>query len=107
MTVTQKANAPFSLEIKNSAGAVIYKLEGMVLSEYFNYIDSTVYTDWAFKTGIMGLQEKVSNNLFLDDGVYSLWARDNGEAIEDGKAPGKNIYGTHPFYMGAAPLTGA
>lgn len=50
----------------------------------------------------MGLSEQFSNNLFLPDGVYSLWSRDQPDPVQDGKAPGKNMYGTHPFYMARA-----
>jgi len=78
----------------------------MILGQYINYIDATVFTppandnsDAPFK-GIMGLFERTGSDLFLDDGVYSLWSRDQPNPIEDGKAPGKNLYGTHPFFMG-------
>lgn len=27
-----------------------------------------------------------------------MWARDVPSPIENGKAPGNNLYGTHPFY---------
>ena len=50
----------------------------------------------------MGLFERVSDDLFLPDGVYSLWSRDQPNPVEDGKAPGKNLYGTHPVYMAKA-----
>ena len=52
-------------------------------------------------TGIIGLGERVTTNLFYDDddGVYSAWARDAAMPIEDGRPPGKNVYGVHPFYM--------
>lgn len=48
-----------------------------MLTEYFNFINSdvTVSNGSNFK-GIMGLSERVSNDLFLGNGVYSLWARD-------------------------------
>jgi len=28
-----------------------------------------------------------------------MWNMDRGMPFEDGKPPGKNLYGTHPFYM--------
>lgn len=49
--------------------------------------------------GIAGLAERTSNELFLEDGVYSLWARDAPNPVENGELPGANIYGVHPFYM--------
>jgi hypothetical protein len=46
------------------------------------------------------LTERTSSNLFLPDGVYSLWSRDIPNPEETGKAPGNNLYGTHPMLMG-------
>ena len=90
------------LNIKNDAGVVVFTFNGMFLQEYINYMDVTVNTDSAFRTGILGLSERVSQDLFLEDGVYSLWSRDTADPVETGKAPGNNMYGTHPFYMGKA-----
>lgn len=28
-----------------------------------------------------------------------MWSKDIPTPIEDGKAPGKHMYGVHPFYM--------
>jgi len=47
----------------------------------------------------MGLAERTSNELFLEDGVYSLWSRDFPNPIENGELPSSNLYGVHPFYM--------
>lgn len=51
--------------------------------------------------GIFGLGERANSNnkIFYDDGVYSLWASDIGIPVDNGKPPGKNTYGMHPFYM--------
>jgi alpha-glucosidase (family GH31 glycosyl hydrolase) len=66
-------------------------------------IDSTVYTKAgdAYK-GIMGLAERTSNELFVQDGVVSLWARDAANPEETGDLPASNAYGVHPFYMSPA-----
>jgi lysosomal alpha-glucosidase len=50
----------------------------------------------------LGLAERTSNDLFLGDGVYSLWTRDEPNPIENGELPGNNNYGVHPFYMTSA-----
>ena len=47
----------------------------------------------------MGLGEKAMTNLFIPDGVYSMWSLDKTNPIETGKVPGNNFYGTHPFYL--------
>jgi len=31
-----------------------------------------------------------------------LWTRDQPSPIADGKLPGKNLYGVHPYYMAKA-----
>lgn len=89
------------ISIKNANGAQVFNLNGMVLSKYLNIIDAKAVT---LKTspGIMGLFERVSSDLFLPDGVYSLWSRDIPDPVETGKPPGNNLYGTHPFYMAQA-----
>jgi alpha-glucosidase (family GH31 glycosyl hydrolase) len=92
------------LNIKNEAGVTVFSLNGMVLSDYMNFINVTVNTDKEFRTGVIGLTDRVSSDLFLADGVYSLWSRDIPDPIETGKSPGNNMYGTHPFYMGKAPI---
>jgi alpha-glucosidase len=47
---------------------------------------------------IFGLGSRVGD-FFLDEGVYTIWNRDDPSPVEDGKRPGKNIYGTHPVYF--------
>ena len=49
----------------------------------------------------MGLADQVSSDVFLGDGVYSLWARDGKEQAGDG-VPGKNSYGVSPYLMAPA-----
>jgi hypothetical protein len=99
--VTQDETGPLKVKVKNEAGTIIWELDGMVLAEYYNYISAKVYTEKGSK-GIMGLFERVSNDLFLPDGVYSLWSRDIPNPVENGKPPGKNLYGTHPVIFGKA-----
>jgi hypothetical protein len=53
----------------------MYKLNGMQLGELYNYIDASFYTSDPSK-GLIGLFEQVSSNLYLKDGIYSLWSRD-------------------------------
>jgi len=39
--------------------------------------------------GVMGLGERSQDQLFLKDGIYSMWSVDMGTRPEDGKSPGK------------------
>jgi len=71
----------------------------MVLDSYFNYIDTQVHTAVGSK-GILGLFERTGDELFLNDGVYSLWSYDTANPVETRTSPGQQEYGSHPFYMG-------
>lgn len=73
------------------------------MDSYLNLVDLTVYTNKTNFNGVLGLVEQVSDNLFLPDGVYSLWSLDTANPEQTGKYPGSNMYGTHPFIMGQAP----
>ena len=53
----------------------------MILYEYFNYIDIVAHTNPTNFKGVMGLADQVSSDLFLKDGVVSLWARDAGDPV--------------------------
>jgi len=48
---------------------------------------------------IYGLGERVTTDFNLSHGVYTMFTRDEVSPIEDGKTPGKNMYGDHPFFM--------
>lgn len=98
-------SGPGQLLIKNEDDVVVFSFNGMILDKYLNYMSVTVNTDKDFRTGVLGLTERVSGDLFLGDGVYSLWARDQPDPVETGKSPGNNMYGIHPFYMGKAPVS--
>lgn len=75
-------------------------ITGMLMDQFLNLIESTLNTTSGDDfLGIIGLGEKVGPDFFYKDGVYSLWSRDTPSPVEDGKSPGKNIYGTHPFNM--------
>lgn len=76
----------------------MYKLNGMQLGELYNYIDASFYTSDPSK-GLIGLFEQVSSNLYLKDGIYSLWSRDQPDPAQTGGLPSSNMYGTHPILM--------
>lgn len=104
VAVTNPAGeGPIAISIMNGADTPVevFKLNGMVLSKYLNFMDTTAVTKKDSK-GIMGLFERVSSDLFLPDGVFSLWSLDTANPVETAKPPGNNLYGTHPIYMGMA-----
>ena len=74
----------------------------MALDDHFNHYRGKAYTRKENFRGVMGLGEQATTDLFLKDGVYSLWSKDASNPPQDGALPGKNMYGIHPFYMGAA-----
>jgi hypothetical protein len=103
VVITQDATGPMTLEIRNGpTGTVVYTLNGMMLGEYINYIDATAHTTITNFKGVMGLMEQVTSDLWLKDGIFSLWSRDDADPVQTGKLPSSNMYGVHPFVMGKA-----
>lgn len=92
---------PFGIKIQNHKGDYVISITEMLLDQNLNIISAihnTTYGD-QFK-GIFGLGERAQiDDLFYPDGIYSMWNRDVPMPFEDGKPPGTNLYGTHPFYM--------
>lgn len=72
----------------------------MLFDSYYNHIiaEANTLKGNDFK-GVFGLGERANKDFFYKDGVYSMWTRDIPTPDEDGKLPGKNMYGVHPFYM--------
>jgi len=96
ITITN-ASGPVVINV-NDGATNVYTLNGFVLDQFLNYIDGTAHVSDA-SVGLIGLFEQVSNDLFLKDGIYSLWAKDTADPPQTGKLPGQNMYGTHPFVM--------
>ena len=88
----------FYYEIYDSLdpNTILYSTKGQpfVYSEFYKKSTAVINSDGK----LFGLGERVGE-FFLTPGVYTLWARDKPSPIEDGKKPGKNIYGTHPIYF--------
>lgn len=81
----------------------LYTIAGnMQLSQWYNSFRGTAHTRPTNFKGLMGLAEQTTSDLFLQDGIYSLWSLDTANPVETREAPGNNMYGTHPFLMGAA-----
>jgi len=75
---------------------VYYSTKGQsfVYSQYYKKHQAILDTNGR----IFGLGERVGN-FFLDEGIYTLWNRDEPSPTENGRRPGNNIYGTHPVYF--------
>jgi len=101
------ATSAVTIKVLDANKAPAYTLNGFQLANHFNLIDSTVHTDKSNFKGVMGVFEQVATDLFLKSGIYSLWARDSPNDMQDGSLPGKNIYGTHPFFMAKTPDNGS
>jgi alpha-glucosidase (family GH31 glycosyl hydrolase) len=75
-------------------------IKGMLFDSYMNSIEVELNTMKGENfTGIFGLGERANKNFFYEDGVYTIYAKDQGTPDEDGKAPSKGMYGVHPFYI--------
>ena len=49
--------------------------------------------------GIWGLGDNYSKSIFIPDGIYSQFNRDQPDPLMTSKLPASNTYGTHPFWM--------
>lgn len=101
--ITEDAGGSFKIQILNKKdGTAIYDLEGIILDPLFNFLKSTVHVDGQNFKGITGLSDQISGDLWLKDGTYTLWNKNSNSPESDGLLPGKNMYGSNPFYMAKA-----
>lgn len=66
----------------------------LVLKEYFLSLKTLINTNGQ----LYGIGERIKEFL-IPEGIYTTWSRDIPDPYDDGKKPGKNIYGTHPVYF--------
>ena len=75
-------------------------IKGMLFDSYLNWINVGLRVPSGNDfVGIWGLGERANKDFFYEDGVYTLWGRDQTTPDENGKPPSKGMYGTHPVYM--------
>ena len=88
----------FSLLIHefNNTNNPYFKIDkdSLIMNKFY----SSLVTDISTTGLIYGLGERVGD-FFLKEGIYTTWSRDAMDPIDDGKPPGKNIYGSHPIYF--------
>jgi alpha-glucosidase (family GH31 glycosyl hydrolase) len=97
----------FRLEVKTrispSNTPTVFTLKGFMFHEYLNWLQveaqaEATETEDEFR-GIFGLGERSQKDFFMKSGVYPMWATDQTDPLENGRLPGKQVYGSHPFYM--------
>ncbi|CAI2383231.1 unnamed protein product [Moneuplotes crassus] len=93
-----KQGEKFSLKIheKGDPENYYFKIneDSLIFSDYYLSMETTVNTNQK----LYGFGERVTD-FFLKEGIYTTWAKDATDPFDDGKKPGKNIYGTHPVYF--------
>lgn len=102
MNISEGANGTSILKIYSvrNASLPIFELDTLAFDEYLNSYGGTLHTRKGDDfEGILGLGDQVSGELFLKDGVYSFWNRDEPDPVQSRTLPGANLYGTHPFFM--------
>lgn len=69
--------------------------------EYFQYHDQDIIFTSIFSENrsVYGLGERVSPSFKLAPGIYTIFNKDQSSPIDDGTTGGKNMYGSHPFYL--------
>lgn len=88
---------PFAIKAqRKSTGEMIYNTENTTFIYTDKYIEfyNKISTNF-----LMGLGERNYKSRLNVGEVYTTWCRDEPNEIEDGKPPGKNIYGYHPIYL--------
>jgi len=89
-----------TIQIFGKDGTEVLDLQGFVQESWLNIIKQKTYHGKDLQYfGIFGLGERVTKTLAYHTGVYSMYAKDVGNPVEDGVRPGDNEYGTHPLYM--------
>ena len=82
----------YSLSIQETTALSTQYLRLKYFDKYIevNYLIKSIY--------IYGMGERV-HNLTITDGVYTVWNYARYCDPDDGKPPGKNMYGSHPFIL--------
>eukprot|EP00347_Sterkiella_histriomuscorum_P006514 403352477 len=96
----------FSLQFlsRNKSDTIPYfTIKGMLLDSYLNWINVEVTVPSTEKKrdfkGIYGLGERANKQFFYQDGIYTIWGKDQSTPDEDGKPPAKSMYGAQPLFM--------
>lgn len=97
VVLTQNAGNAIISIVKQ--GVKQWEIQGFLLDEFLNYIDSMAYTAEYPMNGIIGALEQVEDTLFLQDGYYSLWSRDDPNTPANHDLPNSNHYAVHPYFM--------
>lgn len=88
----------FSIKIHEyqNEDSVYFRIDedSLTFSKYFLSLETQVNTNQK----MYGFGERVTD-FFVQPGIYTSWAKDQTDPVDDGKRPGKNIYGTHPVYF--------
>lgn len=87
---------PFEFEVKrNDNQEVIMSTVG---TELFFSKFHTTFCMARSGTVYYGMGER-NYKFLLEDGVYTVWARDKNSELEDGKPPGHQTYGVHSVFL--------
>jgi alpha-glucosidase (family GH31 glycosyl hydrolase) len=102
-----KTFTPYSLQVKSKFDKTTVVWDSaehaLYLSQYFmTWGTSLMSMPKPNFHGAFGLGERV-DDYFLKEGTYSFWNRDSPNNMENGLLPGKNNYGTHPFFAWQSP----
>ena len=95
ITVTED---PFTLVIHEyqKPKNIYFKIDdnSLLIEDYFLSLDTQINTNGY----LYGIGERVKE-FFIPEGIYTTWSKDIPDPYDDGKRPGKNVYGTHPVYF--------
>jgi alpha-glucosidase/lysosomal alpha-glucosidase len=87
---------PFLLRIRRkSTKETLFELRDLEFSKYYiSFHNGVVCSKFFF-----GLGERNQRGFRFREGIYTLYARDEPKIMENGHAPGKHVYSSHPVYL--------
>lgn len=89
-------NNPFTLSVKGSQGTEPFI---SLFNERLRYFDKFIEFDVKLQTNrLFGLGERAAH-FALPPGTYTIWNHGAPNPLDDGVIGGKNMYGSHPFYV--------
>ena len=94
--------SPFGLKIvRKLNNQTIFNIDPSQLFQYQNQ-DIILTTSLNYNLYIYGIGERIAN-FPLYPGIYTLFSKGLPGYYDNGKPPGKNIYSSHPVYLGIDP----
>jgi len=91
----------FGYRISNTKGELVYESDPLrlMITEFFVIDGGAFMTNKENGRPLMGIGERAGKAMLKNQStVHTIWPYDAPNPIDDGKPPGKNMYGYQPVY---------